>query len=131
MKFQRLLLLAAASALSVGGLSGCATNFKADVARFHAQLPPPAQGQSFSIMAGDPKLMGSLEFAHYADLVAQRLTALGYRSASDPASAQLAVRLDYAADRGTQRIRSSGFSRMCNFETAKHGESATFLELSF
>ncbi|MGF7171262.1 hypothetical protein FHS91_002960 [Sphingobium xanthum] len=109
MNTRSILLLAAASALTLGGLSGCATPFKADVARF--QQLPPAQGQSFTVQPGNPELSGSLEFAHYADLVAQRLTAQGYTRAADPGSAQLVVSLDYGIDKGTQRIRSSGFAR--------------------
>lgn len=109
MTMKRFFILAAASALALGGLSGCATGFRADVARF--QQLPPAQGQSFTIMAGDQSLAGSLEFAHYADLVAQRLTQQGYTRAADPSAAQLVVSLDYGIDKGTQRVRSSGFAR--------------------
>lgn len=108
MNSKRLMLLAA-TALALSGLAGCATPFKADVARF--QQLPPAQGQSFTIMPGAPQLAGSLEFAHYADLVARRLVAHGYSRAADPAGAQLVVELDYGIDKGTQRVRSSGFSR--------------------
>jgi len=107
MTTKRLLILAAASALALGGLSGCATNFRADVSRF--QQMPPAQGQSFTVMPDDNALAGSLEFAHYADLVAERLTQQGYVRAADPAAAQLVVRLAYDVDRGTQRVRYSGF----------------------
>ena len=109
MSKMRSFTLAAAAALALGGLSGCATTFKADVSRF--QQLPPAQGQSFTIMPGDQSLAGGLEFAHYADLVAQRLTQQGYTRAADPAAAQLVVSLDYGIDKGTQRIRSSGFAR--------------------
>jgi hypothetical protein len=59
-------------------------------------------------MPDDPRNAGSLEFAHYADLVAQRLTDLGYARAVDPANAQLVVHLDYGVDKGTERYRSSG-----------------------
>ena len=109
MTSKRLFLLAAASALALGGLSGCATGFKADVARF--QQLPPAQGQSFVVVPSDQRLAGSLEFAHYADLVAQRLTQQGYTRAGDPAAAQLVVQLDYGIDKGTQRVRYSGIGR--------------------
>ena len=53
-----------APALALVALSGCATSFKADVARFQ-QLPTPA-GQSFTVVADDPRLAGGLEFAEYA-----------------------------------------------------------------
>lgn len=111
MTTKRLLILAAASLIAAGGLSGCTTSFKADVSRYHAQLPPPEQGQSFTIMPDDPKLAGSLEFAHYADLLAERLGTYGYKRSDDPAAAQLIVHLGYGVDKGTQRIRSTGFSR--------------------
>ena len=41
-------------------LAGCATPFKADVARFQTQLPAP-QGQSFAIEAGNPALQGGID----------------------------------------------------------------------
>jgi len=104
---KRLLILAAASALALGGLSGCATNFRADVSRF--QQMPPAQGQTFTVVPEDSNLAGSLEFGHYAELVAERMTQQGYVHAADPASAQLVVRLAYGIDRGQQRVRSRGF----------------------
>jgi hypothetical protein len=103
---KRFLTLAAA-AIALGGLTGCATGFRADVTRFQQNLPPPAQGQSFTVMPDNAQLAGSLEFAHYGDLVAQRLTDLGYKRAADPASAQLVVRLDYGVDKGTQRVRTT------------------------
>jgi hypothetical protein len=106
-KMKRLFTIAAA-AVALGGLTGCATGFKANVTRFHEQtLPPPAQGQSFVVMPDDSRKAGSLEFSHYANLVGQRLTDLGYTRASDPASAQLVVRLDYGVDRGTERVQST------------------------
>ena len=108
MNSKRILVMAA-SLLALGGLSACATPFKADVARF--QQLPPAQGQSFTIQPGTQRLAGSLEFQHYADLVAERLVDQGYTRAADPARAQLIVQLDYGIDRGTQRVRSTGFSR--------------------
>ena len=110
MTSKRILLLSVASALALSGLAGCAApGFKADVSRF--QQMPPAQGQSFSIQPAGARLAGSLEFAHYADLVAERLTQQGYVRATDPAAAQLIVSLDYGIDKGTQRVRYSGYAR--------------------
>jgi hypothetical protein len=99
--------LFAAPALALLALSGCATPFKADVARFQ-QLPAPA-GQSYTVVADDPRLAGGLEFAHYADLVGQRLTQTGYVAASDPARADLIVRVAYDVDNGREKVRSTGF----------------------
>jgi hypothetical protein len=100
--------LFAAPALALAALSGCATPFKAEVARFQ-QLPAPA-GQSFTIVADDPRLAGGLEFSHYADLVGQRLSQTGYVAASDPARADLIVRVAYDVDRGREKVRSTGFA---------------------
>ena len=97
----------AAPALALVALSGCATQFRGDVARFQ-QLPAPA-GQSFTIVADNPQLAGGLEFAHYADLVGQRLSQTGYVAASDPARADLIVRVAYDVDNGREKVRSTGF----------------------
>jgi hypothetical protein len=96
---------AAALALAALGLAGCANNFQANVARFHEALPPPEQGSSFTVQPDDPALAGSLEFAHYGDLVAERLVGLGYVRSADPGAAKLVVRLSYGVDKGTQRVR--------------------------
>ncbi len=109
MRQNRLVKILALPALALAGLSGCATGFKADVSRF--QQLPPAQGQSFTITSEDARLAGSLEFAHYADLVAQRLTEKGYVRAASPAGAQLVVRLGYDVDRGREQVRSTGWAR--------------------
>jgi len=105
-RFKKFGMLAA-PALALVALSGCATSFKADVARFQ-QLPAPA-GQSFTVVADDPQLAGGLEFAHYADLVSQRLAQTGYVRASDPARADLVVRVAYDVDNGLEKVRSTGF----------------------
>ena len=89
------------------GLSACATNsFKADVSRFAVPLPAP-QGQTFAVVAEDPKLAGGLEFATYANAVATELTQLGYARAASPESADMLVRFDYRVDNGRERVRTS------------------------
>jgi hypothetical protein len=103
---SRFFMLAAALIAS-GSLSGCADSFRANVTRFHNTLPPPEQGATFAIRADDARNDRSLEFAHYADLVAGRLTALGYSRAADPASARLVVRLGYDVDKGHERVVTS------------------------
>lgn len=108
MTIGRSLKLAAAGLL-LAGLTACASNFRADVSRFQSQLPAP-QGQTFAVVADDPALAGGLEFSQYADLVEDRMEALGYTEAS-PSTATLLVRLDYGVDNGRERVRSSGFSR--------------------
>lgn len=97
------LALPAAIAL---GLGACApTPFKADVSRFAVPLPAP-QGQTFAVVAEDPKLAGGLEFAVYADAVAKEMEQLGYTRASSPDAANLLVRFDYGVDNGRERVRT-------------------------
>ena len=87
------------------GLSACATPFKADVSRFAVPLPAP-QGQTFAVVAEDPKLAGGLEFGLYADLVSKKMETLGYARASSPETANMLVRFDYGVDNGRERVRS-------------------------
>lgn len=89
----------------LAGVSACATPFKADVSRFTVPLPAP-QGQTFAVVAEDPKLAGGLEFSLYADMVANELERLGYSRASSPESANMLVRFDYGVDNGRERVRS-------------------------
>src|SRR5579875_1745572 len=94
-----------ASAAAMLALSGCATPFSARVSRFQ-QLPPPS-GQSFVVASKDPHMQGSLEFQHYADLVAAKMVQLGYRRAADPTAADLVVDMHYMVDHGRERIVST------------------------
>lgn len=96
--------LALPVALAIG-LSACATPFKADVSRFAVPLPAP-QGQTFAVVAEDPKLAGGLEFATYANAVAAEMTQLGYARAPSPEGADLLVRFDYRVDNGRERVRT-------------------------
>ncbi|MFM9828733.1 MAG: DUF4136 domain-containing protein [Sphingomonas sp.] len=86
-------------------LPGCAEQFSARVSRFQAL--PPLTGQSFVVQAANPQLQGGIEFGQYAQLVASRLVAQGYRPAEDPARADLVVKLAYDVDNGRERVRSS------------------------
>jgi len=85
-------------------VAGCAAPFSAQVSRFQ-QLPVP-QGQSFAVIADNPRLDGSLEFAQYANTVSQHLAGYGYTRAVSPGDANLIVRLNYTVDKGRDRIRS-------------------------
>lgn len=89
-------------------LSACATNFNANVSRFQAELPAPA-GQTFAIVADDPRDQGGLEFSQYASLVAARLQNIGYVP-GNPQNSDLIVRFDYGVDQGRDKVRSTGFS---------------------
>lgn len=105
---QRRLLGLSAVSLMLVTLSGCATPFKADVKRFQTQLPAPT-GQSFAVVADDPRDAGGLEFAQYATLVGRQMEKLGYRPANADV-ADLIVKFDYGIDGGRDRVRSTGFN---------------------
>ena len=94
---------AALAPLALLTASGCAAPFQANVSRFQ-QLPAP-QGQTFAVVADDPRLAGGLEFSQYARIVEDRLAGYGYTRAVDPASANLIVRFDYGVDGGRERVR--------------------------
>lgn len=83
-------------------LAACASQIKTDVARFH-RMPPP-QGETFRVVAMDPKKQDSLEFATYAEYVAAEMVKQGYSRAQDAASATLEVRVDYAVSPGQEKI---------------------------
>lgn len=99
------LRLAATAALLMA-LAACASPFKADVSRFQSQLPAPS-GQTFAIVADDPKLAGGLEFSQYASIVRDRMAKVGYVPVENPASANLIVRFEYGVDGGRERVRSA------------------------
>jgi len=94
--------------LMLAALGGCASPFNANVKRFQTQLPAP-QGQTFAVVAEDPKDAGGLEFSQYASLVAGQMQKLGYSPAS-PENADLIVRFDYGVDQGRDRLRETGFN---------------------
>ena len=94
--------------LALAGLAACASPFRADVERFQSALPAPA-GQTFTVVADDPRMAGGIEFRNYAQLVADHMAQLGYRPVNDTAQADLLVRFDYGVDTGRERVRSTGF----------------------
>ena len=96
-----------AAPLLLMGLAACATPFNANVKRFSSAMPAPS-GQTFAVVAEDPRDSGGLEFSQYADLVAAQMSRLGYVR-TDPSQAAMIVRLDYGVDQGRDRVRSTGF----------------------
>ncbi len=106
------------------GLGACVQGFQADVSRFQ-QMPAP-QGQTFAIVASDPALSNSLEFAHYASLVRGELARVGYIPATSD-QADLVVRLDYGVDNGRERIRrTSNFYDPFGYDPFYFGASRGF-----
>lgn len=72
--------------------AGCTTPIvQTDVTRFHS-LPPAAEARSFTIMP-TAEQVGSLEFQRYAEMVAARLSARGWRPVPAGAGAQALVRV--------------------------------------
>jgi hypothetical protein len=98
----------AAAILLMCALAACASPFNANVSRFQSQLPAPS-GQTFAVVADDPRMAGGIEFSQYAHLVEAKLAQHGYTPVPDPAHATLLVRFDYGVDKGRERIRSYGF----------------------
>ncbi|MBW8745910.1 MAG: DUF4136 domain-containing protein [Sphingomonas sp.] len=96
---RKVLTFVAPAALLLAG--GCAESFKANVSRF--QMMPPPEGQTFFVQASDPRLQGGIEFQTYAQQVASRLTALGYRP-GEPGHASLVVSMDYGVDNGHTEV---------------------------
>jgi hypothetical protein len=94
--------------LLLASLGACASPFNAKVSRFQSQLPAP-QGQTFAVVAEDPRDAGGLEFSQYASLVQKQMIKLGYTPAA-PENADLIARFDYGVDQGRDRIRTTGFS---------------------
>ncbi len=96
----------AALALAATLAGGCAENFNANVSRFSHELPAPA-GQTFAIVAEDPRNAGGLEFGQYAAQLAEALHKAGY-APGDPATSDLVVEFDYGVDKGRDRISLFG-----------------------
>lgn len=94
--------------LVIASLAACAPAFNAKVSRFATQLPAPA-GQTFAVVAEDPRLAGGLEFSQYAHFVEDQMARLGYTPVASPANANLIVKFDYGVDKGRERIESTGF----------------------
>ncbi len=98
-------LLALAAPIALLGMSGCATDFHANVARFQ-RLPAP-QGQTYAIQPTNPMDRGGLEFATYANEVSGHLAQLGYRPATPGAPADMIVQLGYGVDHGQQKVTTT------------------------
>lgn len=95
-----------AMAIIAGGLlaTACASPFEARVARFQ-QMPAPA-GVSFVVEPRDKSNEGGLEFATYANIVRQKMTAMGYQEAAGPDTAALTVQLDYSVTAPREKVQT-------------------------
>jgi len=107
---MRINKLTAAVLLGVSalGLSACAApGLRTQVSRY--QVMPAPQGQSFAVVPIDPNNIGGIEFSRYAELVAQRMQALGYSRAPSVNQASLLVRVGYDVDNGHNEVVSDPF----------------------
>ena len=110
MRFLKKIAAAALVGAASVGLSACATGLPAKVTRFQA-MPAP-QGETFYVVPGQGLAQGGgLEFNRYAQLVAQHMTAQGYRQAASPQAATMIVQLGYSVDEGTERVVVDNFAR--------------------
>jgi len=85
-------------------LAACASNFQADVSRFH-RLEKPT-GQTIRIAPLDERKEGSLEFQTYASMIAPELDRLGYMVVGPNDPSQLIAKIDYEVDDGNTVVRS-------------------------
>jgi len=101
---MRINKMAAAALLGISalGLSACATGLRTEVSRFQA-MPAP-QGQSFVVVPANPADSGGLEFARYAELVAQQMQAKGFARAASINQATMVVQVGYDVDEGHTEI---------------------------
>jgi len=76
-------------------LAGCGTPVQ--VTRFH-RLPLLPRGDTVVLRAADPQKDGSLEFTHYARMLAQQLALAGYPPPPGNAVADIVVRFDWKID---------------------------------
>jgi hypothetical protein len=81
--------------LAVLVLTGCGTPVQ--VTRFH-RLPAIPQGQTVILRATDPNKDGSLEFTHYARMLAQQLAVAGYPPPPANEVADIVARFDWKID---------------------------------
>ncbi len=84
-------------------LSGCASKITSDVTRFHTLTA--VGGATVRIVPKDEAKKGSLEFQDYAQLIGERLGALGYRPAPPGTEPDYLVRIDYGVGQGEVRSR--------------------------
>jgi hypothetical protein len=92
------------AALAALLLVACATPFEGEVTTFHQWQHP--HGETITIEPIDERKIGSLEFAQYAGLVAERLRQIGYSVVGPGQPAQYVAELDYAIDAGRTEVQS-------------------------
>jgi hypothetical protein len=85
-------------------LGACATPFEGEVTTFHRWEHP--RGEPIRIVPADPAKRESLEFRHYAGMLAEYLERVGYTVVGPDRPAPWTAALDYGIDEGRTEIRS-------------------------
>jgi hypothetical protein len=120
----RRLLVCGAVALAAL-LGGCGPHMvSSNVLRFHEMAARPA-GSTFIIDPEDNQ-EGSLEFRAYADQVAKRLEANGFRPAANPKTADMVVSLIYSVDEGRTEYWSTPIYGYNDYWRRYYGAAAAF-----
>lgn len=83
-------------------LAACASGVTSEVTRFHRGAPP--QGETIAVVPMDEAKHGSLEFAAYSKLVADKLRAIGYKVVAPGSEADMLARMDYSVGPAQTRI---------------------------
>ncbi len=89
----------------LAGLSACTNGVRTDVATFHT-LTKPA-GETYALVALDPKKQGGLELGHYKTMVKAELDKLGYSEARSGRTPDLTVRMDFEIAPAREELRPS------------------------
>jgi hypothetical protein len=84
-------------------LAACAAGVTSEVTRFHRGAPP--QGETVAIVPLDEAKQGSLEFAAYSKMVADKLNTLGYRVVTPASNPDLLAKIDYQVGTAQTRIK--------------------------
>ena len=87
----------------LAGLSACTNGVRSDVSTFH-KLTAPA-GESYVLVALDPKKQDGLELGHYMPMVKAELDKLGYTEARAGSTPDITVRMDFEISPARDEVR--------------------------
>lgn len=94
-------------ALALGVMvAGCTAQMSTDVTRFN-QLSVPSSGETVAVVAADPSLNGSMEFASVAGIVQQKLGAYGYEVPLAGRSPDIIAEISYHVTHGPEGLRDN------------------------
>ena len=85
-------------------LGACASSVESDVVTFHEG--PLPKGETIRVVALDPTKQGSLEFQHYARLIAEHLRKIGYTPVAADQPSVLLAEVDYGVSEGVTEVQT-------------------------